>query len=170
MSDWLTSFFQEFVPFAMTELGIPQPTLGTLNVITTVQGQQHNFQEMLTANDGAGWKFVPPGLVIDVGDFAEMPTEMSMNVESLMRAPITIIYVADLGGPNTQNFVYSQMLQLKQAIEARPSFFQTFCRVEQGKLLSSVDCPTNRELMGNSQMSVICSALVYQPGLVAQLF
>jgi hypothetical protein len=170
MSDWLTDFFTEFVPFAMGELGIPTAQPGAVNVLTTIQGQQHNFTQMLNANEGAGWKFVPPGMVIDVGDFIEAPTELGMAVQSLMRAPITVIYIADLGGTNTQPYVYSKMFALKKAIEARPSLFQTFTRIEQGKLMSSVDCPVNKDLMGDSQVSVICSALAYTPGLVAQLY
>jgi len=170
MSDWLTDFFTEFVPFAMTELGIPEDPVGGINVVTTIQGQTHNFVAMLNGRAGTGWKFIPPGLVIDVGDFQEMPSELSMSVQSLMRAPITVIYVASLGGANTQPYVYKQMFNLKQAIEARPSTFQTFTRIEQGKLLSSVDCPINATLMGDSQVSVICSALVYQPGFLVQLY
>ena len=170
MSDWLTDFFTEFVPFAMSELDIPTAQPGTLNVLTTIQGQQHNFVQMLNADEGTGWKFVPPGMVIDVGDFQEVANEFSMNCLNLMRARITVIYVADLGGKNTQPFVYSKMFNLKQAIEASNAQFNTFARIEQGKLMSSVDCPINKELMGDSQVSVICSALTYSPGLLAQLY
>lgn len=171
MSDWLTDFFTEYVPFCMTTLGIPEdPGTGNINVITTVQGQQHNFVEMLGGRAGPGWTFVPPGLVIDVGDASEAPNELGMAELNLMRAPVTTIYVAKLGGSNTQPFMYSQIFAVKKAIEARPSTFNTFTRIEQGKLLSSVDAPINRELMGDSQVSLIASALVYSPGFLVQLY
>jgi hypothetical protein len=173
MSDWLTDFLAEFKPFAANILGVPYPPTApnTVNILTTIQGQQHNFVEMLNNRAGVGWQFVPPGFIIDVGDFVELPTELGMSVQNEMRAPITIVFIENMGGASgIQNYVYEQMFLLKQAIEARPSTFQTFTRIEQGKLMSSVDCPINKELMGDSQVSVICSALTYTPGFLVQLY
>ena len=171
MSDWLTDFLAEFKPFAAAALDLPEPAENTVNILTTVQGQQHNFVEMLNNRAGKGWKFSTPGMIIDVGSFQALPEELGMTVSSLMRAPVTIIYVTSMGGANgTQNACYRQIFSLKQAIETSVPTYQTYTWIEQGKLMSSVDCPINRDLMADSQVSVICSALQYTPGLLAQLY
>jgi hypothetical protein len=170
MTDLLTDFYSEFGPVAMNALGIPTPAFGTLNMLTTIQGQQHNFNEMLNGREGAGWKFVPPGIIISCGDFVEKADELSLNSSVLARMPITIIYVQDLGNVSTQSYMYNKINSLKKIIEARPDTFNTFSRIEQGKILTSVDCPINSSLMANSQLSIICSALTYIPGFLVQLY
>ena len=168
MSDFLTDFYTELSTLLTSTLDIPTPVSGNVNMVTTIQTQQHNFVEMLNARSGSGWKFSLPGVIVSTGDLIEKRDELSMNSVGLMRMPITIIYVASLGEGDTQSFMYSQILKLKKAIDSRPSTFNTFTRIEEGKILTSVDCPINSTLMSDSQVGVIASALVYSPGLLVQ--
>jgi len=170
MSDWLTDFLAEFKPFAAGVLGVQWPQLNnTVSILTTVQGVQHNFVEMLNGTAGTDWQFVLPGFIIDIGKFTEKPDELGMSVQSQVRAPFSIVYIQELA-PGTQNTVNSQIFQLKQAIEARPSTFQTFTRIEQGQIMSNVDCPINKELLGDAEVNVICAGLFYSPGFLIQLY
>lgn len=172
MNDWYDDFLAEFVPPVAALLGIDYPApAGTLNIMTSLQAQGQNFIAQLNDRAGAGWKFVPPGMFLGFGDPAEKPDEFEMNASLLMRMPLTVIAVWRTGGAlGNQNSTFPSILKVKKFIEARPSTFETFQRIEQGKIMSSVDAPLNMDLRGDGQGPVTCSALIYNPGVLVQLY
>jgi hypothetical protein len=170
MSNWITDFFDEFVPIATAALGIETPPEGSLNVITAIQGIQHNMIAMLNDRAGKGWNLSLPALFIDVGDFSTVATELGMSVLQQKRAPVTIVYIADLGGTNSQDFCYSQIIALQKVIEDPTKVYHTFAYMEQGDAKSSYKAPLNNRLMSNSQGPTIAAALIYTPGLLAQTY
>jgi hypothetical protein len=126
---------------------------------------------MLRAAPGS-LKFSLPGIVIDVGDFVQSPTG-AMNTMGLMRAPVTVVYVMPWGGAgNNQDGAYDGMWALKELIDGPVTGveFETFCRIEEGNVLSNVDCPINASLLTESQINIVCAALEYSPGLLVQLY
>lgn len=170
MIDWLTDFLAEFKPLAASNLGVTWPPVaGTISCLTTIQGVQHNFLEMINGTAPPGWTFALPGFIIDVGKFTAKPEEFCMNTQSLVRQPLGIVLIQEIA-PGTQNTVNEAMTQLKLTLDSAYNYYNTFTRVEQGQLISNVTCPINKDLLSDSEVDVICAGLFYDPGFLVQMY
>jgi hypothetical protein len=169
---WYDDFLMEFVPFAAPLMNVEYPPpAGKKTIFTSIQAESTNFIAMINGRAGEGWTLQLPCMILDFGDPIENANELGMSVLSLMRMPITVTAVYESGGPTgTQGSAFKSIFAVKKGIEARPSTFLTFTRIEQGSILTSKDSPLNRDFRGDSQAPIIAASLSYRPGFVVQLY
>lgn len=160
MAGLITDAVAEIKAMVIAATGLPDPPDGSVNMFTAVQGLTKSFIEQIRA---ASPRISLPCVVIDIGEFNQ-DTGVSVNSLGDAIGPTRIFYI-DEWGPGSQDSTFEMAQAIKASVDSPTAFFETFQRREEGQILSGIDAPINAELLGDSGANVVCSAVVWRPGL-----
>lgn len=158
---YLNDLIAELEAVTARATSLPDAQPGRRNRFSVMQGVTKNF--VTAINNG---QYSLPLIVIDVGKF-NSDLEFGLDNWAQKRIPVTIFYVAALGGPTgSQDYVNEQMINLMLAIDNPANQFENFGAFESGDLSSDLDNPVNRALLADSKVSIISAHVRWNPGFL----
>ena len=145
-------------PVVASAVSLANPPSGSYNFFTSMTGITQNFTSQISRGN-----ILLPCVVLEIGDF--MPdTDFGIANLTSKRMPITIHYIAELGGTDGgQSGVMDQAFNIGLAFDINPTW--TYWEIiEPCTVLSNVDAAINAPLAGASRKSLVSASASWNPG------